>query len=243
MLLQDFIRLDEKADEQAMEEDDASRIKLEEKTIIIVKFICAVLFHFKFETEIRNGLAMMKYVGLHPDHFTNKINAYMMGLVNMLVIVLVEFINIWNLSNIKQGGTYTLMFDFIALGIIAEFDDYFIEIYRYSNINYLISELEPFKFVNTAMPKRKLPNYEEERMERLMLKIRDSLKEFRDHCSEKNTRNLPKLTEENVSDLSYTSACKHACLKTCCSGRPSRNWHAKAQEILSKAIIQIVMLL
>ena len=76
-----------------------------------------------------------------------------------------------------------------------------------------------------------------------MLKIRDSLKEFRDHCSEKNTRNLPKLTEENVSDLSYTSACKHACLKTCCSRRPSRNWHATAQEILSKAIIQIVMLL
>ena len=132
---------------------------------------------------------MMKYVGLHPDHFSNKISAFLMGFINMVVIVLVEIINIWNLSNIKEGGTYALMFDFIALGIIAEFDDYFIEIYRYSNLSYLINELK-LTFINTSMPKRKLPTFEEERIERLFLKIRDSLKEFRDHCSSKNTHLL-----------------------------------------------------
>ena len=105
-----------------------------------------------------------------------------MGLVNAMVIVLVEIINLWNLSNITEGGTYSLMFDFIALGIIAEFDDYFIEIYRYSNINHLINDLT-LTFENTAMPKRNLPNMKEIRIEQHLIKIRDSLKKFRDLCA------------------------------------------------------------
>ena len=42
---------------------------LENRTIIVVKFICAVLFHFKFEAEIRSGLMMMKYAAIHADEF------------------------------------------------------------------------------------------------------------------------------------------------------------------------------
>lgn len=114
---------------------------LEDRTIILVKFICAILFHFKFETEIRNGLSMMKYVALHTDYFENPGRAFFMGWVNVVIIVLVEIINLWNLSNITEGGTNDLMFDFIALGIIAEFDDYFIEIYKYSPIAPLYTEL------------------------------------------------------------------------------------------------------
>ena len=125
---------------------------------------------------------MMKYVGLHPENFENKGRAFLMGLVNAMVIVLVEIINLWNLSNITEGGTYSLMFDFIALGIIAEFDDYFIEIYRYSNINHLINDLT-LTFENTAMPKRNLPNMKEIRIEQHLIKIRDSLKKFRDLCA------------------------------------------------------------
>ena len=114
--------------------------KLGDKTIVVVKFICAVLFHFKFETEIRNGLTMMKYAAMHADFFQSPFKAWFMGFINMVVIIMVEIINLWNLSNISDG-TYDLMFDFIALGIIAEFDDYFIEIYRYSSLSYMIDEL------------------------------------------------------------------------------------------------------
>ena len=176
-----------------------------------------MLFHFKFETEIRNGLAMMKYVGLHPESFENKGGAFLMGYVNALVIVLVEIINLWNLSNITEG-TYSLMFDFIALGIIAEFDDYFIEIYRYSNISYLINDLN-LTFENTAMPKRNLPNLKEVRIERHMVKIRDTMKAFRDHCSERNTRNLPRVEEDGDSYFSYCASCYYSCRGACCKSR------------------------
>lgn len=54
------------------------------------------------------------------------------------MILMVEFINLWNLSNITEGGTYSLMFDFIALGIIAEFDDYFVELYSDTQLSPLI---------------------------------------------------------------------------------------------------------
>ena len=107
--------------------------ELEARTIILVKFICAVLFHFKFETEIRSSLQMMKFAALHSDYFENPTRAWFQGFVNMIVVILVEIINLWNLSNITEG-VYSLMFDFIALGIIAEFDDYFIEIYRDTNL-------------------------------------------------------------------------------------------------------------
>ena len=118
---------------------------LEHHTIIVVKFICAVLFHFKFETEIRSGLRMMRYAALHPEKFAYPGLAAIVGLLNAVLVFLVELINLWNLSNITGGDTSELMFDFIALGIVAEFDDYFIEIYRYSNLSPFIDLTIPFE--------------------------------------------------------------------------------------------------
>lgn len=114
--------------EEKLEEETARRT-LANKSVIVVKFVCAVLFHMKFEPEIRNGLAMMKYAAIHADYFEKPGKAFLMGFIQMAVIYIVEFINLWNLSN-NSGGTYKLVFDFIALGIIGEFDDYFIEIYK-----------------------------------------------------------------------------------------------------------------
>ena len=106
----------------------------------------------------------------------------------MVVIIIVEIINLWNLSNITEG-TYSLMFDFIALGIIAEFDDYFIEIYRYSHLSDLIEFELPFERVK--YPKRNLPNLKEVKMEKLIIKIKQNLKDFREMFADKNIRNMP----------------------------------------------------
>ena len=78
---------------------------------------------------------MMKHAAMHYDDFEHPIRAFNMGLLKFVALMLVEFINLWNLANITEGGTYQLMFDFIALGIIAEFDAYFIEIYKYTTMS------------------------------------------------------------------------------------------------------------
>ena len=66
LLLNDFLSAtDEEAKVKELEK--ITKFELEEKTVTIVKFICAILFHYKFESEIRNGLKMMKYAALHVD--------------------------------------------------------------------------------------------------------------------------------------------------------------------------------
>ena len=131
---------------------EQKRYTLEENAIIIVKFICAILFHFKFEAELNNGLRMMKYVAMHESYFKHPYAAFFMGFLDMCMIFGVEFINLWNLSNITEGGVHSLMFDFIALGIIAEFDDYFFELYKYVEIAGLVDIALTFENVKT--PKR-----------------------------------------------------------------------------------------
>lgn len=92
--------------------------------------------------------------------------------------MIIEFINLWNLANISSD-VYVLMFDFIALGIIAEFDDYFIEIYRNSNFWPLIDGHLILKFTNNKKPKRDLPNLRETKLDKLLCKIRTNLKEIK----------------------------------------------------------------
>ena len=88
---------------------------------------------------------MMRYAALHYEKFEYPWLAAEVGLLNVVFVFLVEVINLWNLSNITGGDTSELMFDFIALGIVAEFDDYFIEIYRYSNLSPFIDLTIPFE--------------------------------------------------------------------------------------------------
>ena len=95
---------------------------------------------------------MMKYVAMHYEQFQYPGRAFFMGWVNCTITFLVEVINLWNLSNITEGGTYSLMFDFIALGIIAEFDEYFIELYAGTQLMPLLEN--PLKVVNVKRPKR-----------------------------------------------------------------------------------------
>ena len=147
LLFQDFNKQEDAIQESA---------GLSKRSIILIKFVCAMLFHFKFETEIRSGLQMMKYAAMHSIKFENATMAFTMGLVNAAMTLFIEGINLWNLANIMEGGTHSLMFDFIALGIIAEFDDYFVEIYRNSTYEPLL-ELA-LDFESSSKPKREQPD-------------------------------------------------------------------------------------
>ena len=115
----------------------------------------------------------------------------------MVIIYLVEVINLWNLSNIS-GDVSELMFDFIALGIVAEFDDYFIAIYKSTSLEPLINDID-LTFDRTKSPKRRLPVFTEIKrikLEKLMQKIRESLKELKTILGAENTSNKPNVDNE-----------------------------------------------
>jgi len=68
---------------------------------------------------------MMKFAILHPEMFKNYSAAFFMGFIDFTAIVLIEFVMLWNLAEVPENTVYQLMFDFISLAIVAEFDDYF----------------------------------------------------------------------------------------------------------------------
>ena len=156
-------------------EEAASR-DLANKAVIVIKFICAVLFHMKFEPEIRNGLTMMKYAAIHSEFFEYAGLSFLMGFLNMITIYIVECINLWNLSN-TTDGTYKLLTSFIALGIIGQFDDIFLEIYSNRRVCRLVGDFR-LVFENVKQSKRIDPEVEEYKLQRLMEKIKAELKKF-----------------------------------------------------------------
>jgi len=70
----------------------------------------------------------MKYIAYHSDRFENKWTAFIMCLLQGSIVVVIEVVNIWNLTNIQNIDD--IVMDYIALGIISEFDDCFFELYR-----------------------------------------------------------------------------------------------------------------
>ena len=50
--------------------------------------------------EIRSGMKMMKYASLHPKQFDYPWLAAGIGMINGVIVLAVEVINLWNLSNI-----------------------------------------------------------------------------------------------------------------------------------------------
>ena len=179
LLLNDFLHTNQSSEDSQSYQAST----LEANPIIIIKFICALLFHFGFETEIRNGLKMMKYVLLHYDQFTNPGISFLIGFLRSTMIILVEFINLWNLSNITEG-VKDLMFDFIALGIIAEFDDYFIQLYSNSTLTPMIGM--NLKFQNVYTPKREGQTIEEKSRYKIMEKVKKYLEELQKILKQKN---------------------------------------------------------
>ena len=101
------------------------------------------------------------------------------------MIILVEFINLWNLSNITEG-VKDLMFDFIALGIIAEFDDYFIQLYSNSTLTPMIGM--NLKFQNVYTPKREGQTIEEKSRYKIMEKVKKYLEELQKSSNKKTDR-------------------------------------------------------
>ena len=66
---------------------------------------------------------------MHWKKFCNPYRSLTTSFLQAAVVVAVEWINIANLLNIDNNPK-DLIFDYIGFGIIAEFDDIFIELFR-----------------------------------------------------------------------------------------------------------------
>lgn len=90
--------------------------------IMFARFICATILHLSCVDEVNAGLQMMKYSVNHSYKFHSFSFAWLSGFLQYIGCLNVEIANIGVIC--AANDTIDIVFNFIALAIIAEFDNY-----------------------------------------------------------------------------------------------------------------------
>ena len=91
--------------------------------IVLARFLCAVFLHISLTDETKQGFSLMKYANNHPWKFRDWSQAYSIGACQTMVVITVEVVNLAIL--ITNQTIMDIIMNFLALVIIADFDDYF----------------------------------------------------------------------------------------------------------------------
>ena len=93
------------------------------QSIVLARFLCAVILHITLTDETKQGFGCMKYALSHHYKFRDWTTAYWIGLTQTLVVIAVEVVNLAVLTT--NHTIMDIIMNFLALVIIAEFDDFF----------------------------------------------------------------------------------------------------------------------
>ena len=91
--------------------------------IVFARFICGIVLHVSLSAELQQGMKMMKYAVNHPWKFVDYRLAYSIGLMQTAVVITVEVVNF--VALITNDTVLDIVMNFLALVVIAEFDDFF----------------------------------------------------------------------------------------------------------------------
>jgi hypothetical protein len=104
--------------------------------ITFARFICATILHLSLVDEVSHGLEMMKFSANHPYKFNMYSIAWLSGMLQTTSCLTVEIANIGVLCG--ANDTISIVFNFIALAIIAEFDNFVFSSMKTENMRELI---------------------------------------------------------------------------------------------------------
>lgn len=91
--------------------------------IVCARFICAIVLHMSLQEELKNGLMMMKFSLNHDFRFSNYKVAFLAGFLQTTILCIVELVNM--LCILTASSMLDVVMNFMALAVIAEFDDTF----------------------------------------------------------------------------------------------------------------------
>ena len=116
--------LDKPEDGEEVSEEWEILFSIPEKVdIVLARYLCALVLHMTLQHELKTGMNMMKFALNHEFMFTNYKAAFFCGFVKAISIILVEFVNL--LLILCNDSIVEIVLNFVALTIIAEFDDYY----------------------------------------------------------------------------------------------------------------------
>ena len=120
------------------------------------RFICASILHLSLIDEVSNGLNFMKYSLNHPYKFKSVALAWSAGFLQFTSCLSVEISNIGVICT--SIDPTELVFNFIALAIVAEFDNFIFESLKGETMKELVEKkfYKRLLVINhTTSPKRK----------------------------------------------------------------------------------------
>ena len=87
------------------------------------RIICALLLHILIVPEVRTAMSMLDYASQEPFGFlgNGSIYPFLLGVLKCSSGMLTEFVNVMII--VKSQTTYDILYDFVALKIIAQIDD------------------------------------------------------------------------------------------------------------------------
>lgn len=90
--------------------------------MLITKFICGLILHLALFEKFSKAVMLMKFAMNHEDVFDSPGAAYTVALLQATVNFSVEVLNIAVI--LMSEDTSSVVMNFVALAIIAEFDDF-----------------------------------------------------------------------------------------------------------------------
>jgi hypothetical protein len=106
--------------------------------IIFARFICATILHLSLTEEINSALLFMKYSNNHQYNFQAPKTAFLISFMQYFITNLTELTNIGII--ISSLYPVAIVLNFIAIAIIAEFDNYVYSSMRNEYCKKLISK-------------------------------------------------------------------------------------------------------
>jgi len=90
--------------------------------IVFARFICTIILHLSQQDEVKQGLELMKYALNHRHAFLCYKKAALMGFLQSFITIGVETVNL--LVILQSTTTQDVVFNFIAVAIISDFDNF-----------------------------------------------------------------------------------------------------------------------
>lgn len=106
--------------------------------VMFCRFICGSILHLSLLEEVTTGLNNMKFVLNHQYLFQNYIQAWAVGFLQSLIVMAIELVNIEII--LTSQTPVDVVYNFISLAIIAEFDDFVFSALRNEPMKLLIKE-------------------------------------------------------------------------------------------------------
>jgi hypothetical protein len=103
--------------------DGENIFEYEGHTIITIsRFFCAIILHLALMDELRLGLNLMKYILNHSHEFQDWGSAFAVCVYKIVAVFVTELLCIFVVT--ISIAPMAIVYNFIALGILADFDDY-----------------------------------------------------------------------------------------------------------------------